>query len=64
VSITMGVVHVTEHVFTHYGEVTQIASEMKSFGKKKTGSCYNVNRRSIRRQVGTVIQESVIIPSS
>ena len=47
ISITMGVVHVKEkeHIFTHYGEVTQIASEMKSFGKKKHGSCYNINHR-------------------
>jgi len=56
-SVTMGVVHVKEHTFTHYGEVTQIASEMKSFGKKKVGSCYNINRRSIGGRPDAVVKE-------
>lgn len=47
ISITMGVVNVNEEIFTHYGEVTQIASEMKRFGKNKIGSCYNINRRHV-----------------
>ena len=53
ISITIGVVHVKEHAFTHCGQVTGIASEMKSFGKKKAGSCYKINRRHI---TGGVIQ--------
>lgn len=62
ISITMGVVHVKEyHLFTHYGEVTQIASEMKSFGKKKVGSCYNVNRRRIGGVAEAVEKECVTV---
>jgi len=45
-SITIGVVYVNGLHFTHYGEVTEIASEMKQYAKKHAGSCYKINRRS------------------
>ena len=45
-SITIGVVYTDGLHFTHYGEVTEIASEMKRFGKKRAGSCYKINRRT------------------
>jgi len=46
VSITIGVVKTTGIPFSHYGEVTEIASEMKGYAKKTAGSCYRINRRS------------------
>jgi diguanylate cyclase (GGDEF)-like protein len=45
-SITIGVVYADGQYYTHYGEVTEIASEMKQFAKKRAGSCYKINRRS------------------
>lgn len=45
-SITMGVVHTDGRNYTHYGEITEIASEMKQFAKRKAGSCYKINRRT------------------
>lgn len=44
-SITLGVVYTDGRHFTHYGEVTEIASEMKKFAKRRAGSCYTINRR-------------------
>ncbi|MBN1546885.1 MAG: diguanylate cyclase [Syntrophaceae bacterium] len=49
-SITMGVVYTDGLHFSHYGEVTEIASEMKKFAKNKAGSCYKINRRSYNPQ--------------
>jgi len=45
-SITIGVVNTTGIPFSHYGEVTEIASEMKQYAKRTPGSCYSINRRS------------------
>jgi GGDEF domain-containing protein len=45
-SITMGVVYTDGLHFSHYGEITEIASEMKKFAKRRAGSCYKINRRS------------------
>ncbi len=44
-SISIGIVHVAKGVFSHYGEVTSIAAEMKNVAKKKSKSSYAVNRR-------------------
>lgn len=44
-SISIGIVRVEKHTYSHYGEVTSIASEMKHIAKKSTQSCYTVNRR-------------------
>lgn len=44
-SITIGVVCSDASRFIHYGEITEIASEMKKFAKTQAGSCYRVNRR-------------------
>jgi diguanylate cyclase (GGDEF)-like protein len=45
-SITIGVVYTDGLHFTHYGEITEIASEMKHFGKRRAGSGYKINRRA------------------
>ena len=62
ISITIGIVHVNDGAFSHYGEVTQVATEMKSFGKKTIGSCCNIDRR--RRGGGTagvIAKEPVVV---
>lgn len=44
-SISIGIANVDQGVFTHYGEVTGVASEMKSLAKKEAKSCFRINRR-------------------
>jgi GGDEF domain-containing protein len=44
--ISIGIATAGVGVFTHFGEVTSIASEMKSFAKKEAGSCYRTNKRT------------------
>lgn len=43
--ISIGIVQVEKGAYSHYGEVTSIASEMKHLAKKQAKSCYTVNRR-------------------
>jgi len=45
--ISIGIAHVDQGTFTHYGEVTGVASEMKSLAKKEAKSCFRVNRRRL-----------------
>lgn len=45
--ISIGIVRVEKGIYSHYGEVTSIASEMKHSAKKSSKSSYAVNRRSI-----------------
>jgi GGDEF domain-containing protein len=45
-SISIGIANADAGVFTHYGEVTGIASEMKSVAKKDPRSCYRTDRRT------------------
>jgi diguanylate cyclase (GGDEF)-like protein len=44
--ISIGIVRVEKDIYSHYGEVTSIASEMKHIAKKNSKSSYAVNRRS------------------
>lgn len=44
-SISIGIASNKLAPFSHYGEVTEIASEMKKFAKYTTGSCYKMDRR-------------------
>ena len=46
-SISIGVAVSEGNRFSHYGEISQIASEMKAFAKEQEGSCYRFNRRTI-----------------
>ncbi|MDP1992095.1 MAG: GGDEF domain-containing protein [Syntrophales bacterium] len=43
--ISIGIVRAEKGAYSHYGEVTSIASEMKHIAKKNTKSGYTVNRR-------------------
>ena len=44
--ISMGIVRVDKGAYSHYGEVTSIASEMKHIAKKNPKSSYSINRRT------------------
>ena len=44
--ISIGIANAGQGVFTHYGEVTSIASEMKHAAKKEGKSCFRTNRRN------------------
>ncbi len=44
-SISIGVAVSEGNRFSHYGEISQIASEVKGFAKEQDGSCYRFNRR-------------------
>lgn len=46
-TISIGVAIAQPGVFSHYGEVTSLASEMKSYAKKQTTSSYQINRRIV-----------------
>ncbi len=43
--ISIGIAETHGRAFTHYGEVTEIAAEMKKFAKNFTGSCYRTDQR-------------------
>ncbi|HVN95989.1 MAG TPA: diguanylate cyclase [Syntrophorhabdaceae bacterium] len=45
VAISIGITTNDGRTFTHYGEITQVASEMKSHAKHAAGSCYSIDRR-------------------
>lgn len=45
ISVSIGVACSDGAHFSHYGEITEVASEMKSFAKKQKGSCYRINQR-------------------
>jgi len=43
--ISIGIVETRNRAFTHYGEITEMAADMKKFAKGFTGSCYRTDRR-------------------
>jgi len=47
VTISIGITSNFKKSFTHYGEITEIASEMKALTKRIQGSCYMIDRRQI-----------------
>jgi diguanylate cyclase (GGDEF)-like protein len=44
-SISIGIASTDQGTFSHFGEVTSIASEMKHVAKKHAKSCYRINKR-------------------
>ncbi|MGV8079837.1 MAG: GGDEF domain-containing protein [Syntrophales bacterium] len=44
-SISIGITGTRFRRFSHYGEVTESATEMKQFAKQFKGSCYHLDRR-------------------
>ena len=45
ISLSIGITSNSQRSFTHYGEVTEIASEMKGQAKHGRGSCYRIDKR-------------------
>ncbi len=45
ITVSIGITHNRKRAFTHYGELTEIASSMKSHAKHHKGSCYRVDKR-------------------
>ena len=43
--ISIGIAETRGRAFTHFGEIAQIAAEMKKFAKQHQGSCYRVDKR-------------------
>jgi diguanylate cyclase (GGDEF)-like protein len=46
--ISIGLTETRNRVFAHYGEITEIAAEMKKLAKQFKGSCYKSDRRQDR----------------
>jgi diguanylate cyclase (GGDEF)-like protein len=46
IGISIGIARTDDGVFSHYGELTGLASEMRQFAKQHPGSCYRLNQRS------------------
>ncbi|OPY80401.1 MAG: Cyclic di-GMP phosphodiesterase Gmr [Syntrophorhabdus sp. PtaU1.Bin153] len=45
VTISIGITNSQLRKFSHYGEITEVASEMKSYAKTFNGSCFKVDKR-------------------
>jgi diguanylate cyclase (GGDEF)-like protein len=45
ITLSIGITHNRHRAFNHYGELTEIASGMKSHAKHHKGSCYRVDKR-------------------
>jgi len=45
-TLSVGIATTTNRRFTHYGEAVAVATEMKQFAKRETGSSYAVDRRT------------------
>ena len=46
-TLSIGIATNKDRSFTHFGEMTEIASEMKRQAKRSWGSCYLTNRRIV-----------------
>jgi diguanylate cyclase (GGDEF)-like protein len=44
-SLSIGIAHNTNRKFSHYGKVSEIATELKSYAKRFKGSCYKIDNR-------------------
>lgn len=43
--ISIGIAETHQRSFAHYGEITEIAADMKKFAKRFEGSCYKMDQR-------------------
>lgn len=50
--ISIGITENRSRAFSHYGEVSQLANEMKKFAKQFNGSCFKSDRRQEREAAG------------
>lgn len=49
-SISIGIAHNKLRSFVHYGEMVEVASEMKKHAKGKKGSAYSIDRRILSKK--------------
>jgi PleD family two-component response regulator len=47
VAISIGIASSARRAFAHYGEAVSVATEMKQFAKRETGSSYAIDQRAI-----------------
>ncbi|BCB96655.1 GGDEF domain-containing protein [Dissulfurispira thermophila] len=47
IGISIGVAHNRFRKFSHYGEIAEVASEMKKYAKCAGGSCFKIDKRHI-----------------
>lgn len=47
-TISIGIADTEHNNYTHYGQISEIASELKKFAKKEKGSCCKFDRRNHR----------------
>jgi GGDEF domain-containing protein len=52
--ISIGITETRSHPFSHYGAVSQLATEMKKFAKQFNGSCFKSDRRQVKEAAGQV----------
>lgn len=45
IGVSIGIARTDNGVFSHYGELTGLASEMRQLAKQHPGSCYRTNKR-------------------
>lgn len=45
ITISIGITHNSVRKFSHYGEITEVASEMKGYVKTFKGSCFKIDKR-------------------
>lgn len=49
IALSIGITGRSQQQYTHYGEITEIASEMKSLAKHTRGSCYKMDKRNTKQ---------------
>lgn len=51
-SISIGITETLSRNLTHYGEITELASEMKKYAKQFKGSCFKSDKRTVDLEQG------------
>ena len=51
-TVSIGITHNRNRAYSHYGELTEIASEMKGHAKHHKGSCLKIDKRQVEPAVG------------
>jgi diguanylate cyclase (GGDEF)-like protein len=49
IGLAIGVTDTADRSFSHFGQLTGVASEMKNLAKKKTGSSFRIDKRATKR---------------
>jgi hypothetical protein len=47
IAVSIGIATTSRRKFSHYGEAVDVATEMKQYAKRQSGSSFAVDRRSI-----------------